>query len=167
MPADASKSPFFPHAGILAWIWPGLGHLSLHDRPRAFGVMGGMLLLIISGLLIGGVDCVDRKQDKLWFYAQLGCGPIVIAADYYNNAILHKTRPPDLKIADPQNPPPWLATTSFGRPNEIGTLFIALAGLMNLVAILDAFFYRPRYESPPASPESLASPAPPNRSDAP
>ena len=30
-----------------------------------------------------------------------------------------------------------------GRVNEMGTLFIALAGLMNLVVVLDALCYRP------------------------
>ena len=39
-----------------------------------------------------------------------------------------------------------LRTTSLGRVNEIGTLYIALAGLMNLVVILDAL------HAPPAEP---------------
>jgi len=28
------------------------------------------------GVLVGGVDCVDRKEDGLWFVAQAGAGLI-------------------------------------------------------------------------------------------
>jgi hypothetical protein len=37
-----------------------------------------------------------------------------------------------------------LRRVGIGRVNEMGTLFVALAGLMNLVVILDAMFREPR-----------------------
>jgi hypothetical protein len=40
---------------------------------------------------------------------------------------------------------PELRGTSLGKVNEIGTLYIALAGLMNLVVILDAL-HRPAHQ---------------------
>jgi hypothetical protein len=43
------------------------------------------------------------------------------------------------------------ATIGLNKPNEMGTLFIALAGLMNLVVILDAMYFKPKGpgEAPP------------------
>jgi hypothetical protein len=117
-------------AGVLAWVFPGLGHmLARRERRRGRLIMFGMLFLILGGLLVGGVDCVDRKRDYLWFLAQAVCGPIVFAADLVNQnyvqALPEAERFPAIAI---------------NKPNEMGTLFIALAGLMNLVVILDAIF---------------------------
>jgi hypothetical protein len=132
----ASQPEFNAIAGILAWIWPGLGHFSLGQRRRGVMISIGMLLLILTGLLVGGFDCVDRREDRLWFIAQAGCGPLVFAADTVNQAILKQGRP----VTHPDR----LRTISMGRPNEMGTLFIALAGLMNVIVILDAAFFDPR-----------------------
>ena len=37
----------------------------------------------------------------------------------------------------------YMRAVSLGRVNEMGTLFIALAGLMNLIVILDALYFHP------------------------
>lgn len=116
-----------PGAAILAWLWPGLGHIIGRKRKRGFLIMFGVLFLVIVGLLVGGLDCVDRKEDSLWFIAQAGCGPIVFAADLANQQVIKKL-PEDKR----------LLTVSPTHPNEIGTLFIAMAGLMNIVVMLDA-----------------------------
>ncbi|MCA9297203.1 MAG: hypothetical protein KC983_11815 [Phycisphaerales bacterium] len=142
----ASQPEFNAIAGILAWIWPGLGHFSLGQRRRGILISIGMLLLIGTGLLVGGFDCVDRREDKLWFIAQAGCGPIVFAADTVNQAVLKQGRP----VTHPDR----LKTISMGRPNEMGTLFIALAGLMNVIVILDATFFDPKRAAGKPKPEA-------------
>jgi len=153
MPADEPRSPYAPVAAALAWVWPGLGHISLGERRRGFLIMFGILFLFVSGLLIGGLDVVDRKRDRLWFIAQGLCGPIAFVADAANQRIV--PRMPESWKGDPQwrdrfeqgDPTlePELRGTSLGKVNEIGTLYIALAGLMNLVVILDAL-HRPAHQ---------------------
>jgi hypothetical protein len=110
--------------------------------------MFGVLFLFLGGVLIGGVDCVDRKNDKLWFLAQAVCGPIAFVTDGLNQR-LTKQYPANWKFlyetTEPGSPEhdqitELLRRVSLGRVNEMGTLFCALAGLMNLVAILDAFY---------------------------
>lgn len=158
-PSMSEPAPVFrPHAAVLAWLWPGLGHIAIGERRRGGLIMFGVLFLIISGLLIGGLDCVDRKNDRLWFLAQAVCGPIVFAADLANQTIVQPPyqdwngdqalrdefvqayeaeqagREPDSDLLDS------LRRVGLGRVNEAGTLFIALAGLMNLVVILDAMY---------------------------
>ncbi len=137
---------FSPWAAVLAWLWPGLGHISLGERRRGLLIMAGVLFLFFSGLLIGGLDVVDRQRDHLWFIAQGLCGPIAFVADIANRTLLERI--PEDWISDQA----WreafrdrepqvqrqLRSTSLGRVNEIGTLYIALAGLMNAVVILDA-----------------------------
>jgi len=86
--------------------------------------MAGVLFLFLGGILIGGVDVVDRRNDKLWFFAQAVCGPIAFATDIINQKFLSSE-------AD------VIKRKSISHVNEIGTLFTALAGLMNLVVILD------------------------------
>ncbi len=134
-----SSRPFSPAAAILAWIWPGLGHIHIGERKRGFLVMFGVLFLFLGGVLIGGVDSVDRKDDRLWFMAQVLCGPIAFVADYANQVLVR--RPPDwedrFRRGD-HDVIQRLQRKSLGHVNEMGTLFSALAGLMNLVAILDA-----------------------------
>lgn len=138
---------FHPLAMALAWAWPGLGHVALGERRRGLLIMSGVLGLFFGGLLVGGVDAVDRREDGLWFVAQAGCGPIAFVADYANNAFLKQGDPSTL-VATPVGP---ASTNKAGmvsrrKPlahvNEFGTLYIALAGLMNAVVVLDAGFRR-------------------------
>ena len=138
MPSRAASEPkpLNPTAALFAFLWPGLGHISLGDRKRGLLIMFGVLFLFVSGLLIGGVDAVDLKRDRLWFLAQSLCGPIAFAADMANQHYVKNL--PEVKQLD---------TTGLGRVNEMGTLFIALAGLMNLVVILDAL--QPAMWTPP------------------
>lgn len=138
----STRSPvqFTPGAAILAWVWPGLGHISLGQRRRGFLVMFGVLFLFLGGVLIGGLDSVDRRDDRLWFLAQVLCGPLAIVADFANQALV-KPMPPDWVDRYRQGDAKVLAgldAKSLGHVNEMGTLYSALAGLMNLVAILDA-----------------------------
>ena len=134
---------FTPFAAILAWLWPGLGHIHLGQRKRGRLVMFGVLFLFLSGVLIGGIDVVDRKEDRLWFWAQAVCGPIALAVDFTNQTFL-KTRPPDGAERSDERDSRAIAQLGhkgLGRVNEMGTLFCALAGLMNLVVILDALHH--------------------------
>lgn len=142
-----SPTQFRPMALALAWIWPGLGHISIGERGRGLRIMAGMLLLFFGGLLIGGIDSVDRREDSLWFLAQAGCGPLAFAADGANTMLLKSGRigtllpapqPYNQKVAGPG----VSDRRGLAHPNEFGTLFIALAGLMNVAVILDAGFRR-------------------------
>ena len=82
--ASATRTTLNFRAAVLGWILPGLGHASLGDRRRGLLVGGGVLGLFLGGLLIGGLDVVDRREDHLWFLAQAGAGPVALVADYAN-----------------------------------------------------------------------------------
>ena len=111
---------------VLGWILPGMGHFSIGHRRRGLLIMSGVLFLIFCGVLVGGIDAVDHKNDALWFIAQVWCGPIVVGIDLMNQVWVASL---------PTSQRATLAGLS--HANEIGTLFIAMAGLMNFVVLLD------------------------------
>ena len=77
-----ARSAMKPDRMLFAWLWPGGGYFAERQHARGFRAMGGVLFLYLSGLLIGGLDAVDRKHDGIWFYAQAFNGPIAFATDF-------------------------------------------------------------------------------------
>ena len=142
---------FDPIAGLLALAFPGFGHLAIDKRSRAAALAAGVLFLFVGGLFIGGIDVVDSREDRLWFYAELGVGPLAYATDYIHqtrfkvndlgeirSANPDETRAPDgsPRTAAPGQRPP--NAKSVGRMNELGTLFCTMASFLNLIAVFDA-----------------------------
>jgi hypothetical protein len=145
------RGPFGWVPFILGLVFPGLGHWVLGDRARAWRIMLGFLLLWFGGLLIGGFGSVRAwdpayasggkgEQRNLWFIAQAGAGPIAFVFDAIDKRTL---RAPNHDIAIPIS----MANgsigavhpgTAIGHAAEFGTLFCALAGLMNLAVAIDA-----------------------------
>jgi hypothetical protein len=134
------EQPVHLAAGALGWILPGLGHFRIGEARRGRLVMLGVLGLFLTGVLVGGVDCVDRREDGLWFLAQGGVGPIAFLTDALNVWLLKSGR---VGTMLPMTLPNGAMTqvNSFrgvGVVNDMGTLFTSMAGLMNVAALLDA-----------------------------
>ena len=71
-------------AGVAGLLLPGLGHIVLGQPRRAAAIMVGVLGLFFGGLLLGGIDTVDSREDRLWFYVHALNGPLAFAADWVN-----------------------------------------------------------------------------------
>lgn len=132
---------------VLAWVFPGLGHLALGHRRRGLLAMCGVLGMFVTGLLIGGVDAVDSVEDGPWFIAQSANGPIALGTDWINQNVLKTGKVGELLPApaplDPLGRPVQGTFTmssykGLGAANEFGTLFIALGGMLNAILIMDA-----------------------------
>lgn len=143
-----TQPQFTPLAAILAWVWPGLGHISRGERRRGMLVMAGVLFLFLGGVLIGGVDSIDRREDELWFLAQALCGPIALVVDAVGERVVG-SHEGGVRADAAAEPEPWMLRKGLGRVNEMGTLYSALAGLMNLVAILDVLYVSSRRSHAP------------------
>lgn len=150
--------PMDPLAGILAVVFPGAGHWYQGQVRRALLVAGGVLGLFFGGLLIGGLDVVDSRQDRLWFLGQVLVGPVALVTDYVHQHQF-KALGPEPGATQPRSPLPnevrdpetgrWTAgpagstppiSKSLGKMNEIGTLYCTIAGMLNLIVIIDAAF---------------------------
>jgi hypothetical protein len=111
-------------AAVTAWLLPGCGHLLLRRRGRAltyFLVVGG---LAITGFLLRGnvfqLHSTDPHPDPFNFLgalADLGSGIFYYLARFFEKG------GPDVSRAT----------------GDYGTRFIATAGVVNLLFVLDAY----------------------------
>jgi hypothetical protein len=120
-----------PIVAVAGWVIPGAGYVMIGQRARGVTIGVTILALFVMGLLIGGIRVVDSPPgytpyqilQKPWFIPQVLAGPVTIVT----TMIGHKYDPKDQ----------WISTA---RVNEIGTLYTAIAGLLNLMAIIDSSF---------------------------
>ncbi len=117
-----------PLAGILTWWIPGLGHMYLGDHKRGLVLMVTITATFWSGMALGGVrDTVDPHKHKLWFMAQLCSGGNTLFAYMLH----HRADLAVVRSAAPDQPRHWLAS-------DVGVHYTGIAGLLNLLVILDA-----------------------------
>ena len=145
MPDDRRASLLPPPVVALAgWLLPGLGHWLVGERFRGITIGITVVAMFIGGLLIGGVRVIEvpgydnegRKiantstlnevRSKPWSIAQVMAGPLGIVS----GAVSIWAAGPDAS-GEPRG------ARSHVRVNEIGTLYTAIAGMLNLLAILD------------------------------
>lgn len=148
--------------GTAAWLFPGLGYWMLGQKSRAITVGVAVISLFVLGLLIGGVRVLEvptfdhngqpvaakigfiaEVRSKPWSIAQIMTGPIGILG---GAASVVASRPSDAMLLehpnqpyDPRdNPHVALGSDSHARVNEIAVLYTAVAGMLNLLAIIDS-----------------------------
>lgn len=151
MHENATPRSFRLGSFFFGWVFPGLGHITAGNAARGLYAMLGVMILFGSGLLVGGLDCVDRREDRLWFIVQAGAGPIAFAASYANDALL-KSGSAAPMIEMPSYPgAPKVTVSAFksvAHANDFGTLLIFLAGLLNVCVMLDAATREPGSDRP-------------------
>ncbi|MET0623660.1 MAG: DUF6677 family protein [Pyrinomonadaceae bacterium] len=112
--------------GITAWLIPGLGHILQGRTVR--GALSGVtiLLMFVLGIMIGGHIYGLRETNEgllstLFGLCDLGSGLLYLFASLAGLAV---------------NERPEQATA------EYGSVFLMVAGLLNLILALDAFDIR-------------------------
>ncbi|HEX8322823.1 MAG TPA: DUF6677 family protein [Tepidisphaeraceae bacterium] len=165
--ADRSTPLPVPLVALCGWILPGLGYVLVGQRARGLIAGGAVLLTFLMGLLIGGVRVVDvpgydvqgqprmlrvaRGSDasvwalranfkgevfnKPWYIAQALVGPVNALATWGS-----------LRAADAS----YRQATA--RVFDIGTLYTAVAGMLNLLIIVDATYRATQPPEPDAEP---------------
>lgn len=126
-PLTVLRTP--PLTALCGWLLPGAGYLVLGQIARGLCVGITIIVLFVLGLLIGGVKVVDPPpnflsdpvrgaMNKPWFVAQVLTGPIAPIASAIGRGEGF--------------------VVSHARVNEIGTLYTAIAGMLNLLTIIDS-----------------------------
>lgn len=149
--ANGKNAPFNFLPFVLGLVLPGLGHFSVGERGRAYRILAGFLVLWIGGLLIGGLGSVrsfepeyatggNGPKRNLWFYAQMGAGPIALVFDQLDKKLIRET--PDENRISASLPNQRItripSETAIGHAADFGMLFCSLAGLMNVAIAIDA-----------------------------
>ncbi|MBI1337523.1 MAG: hypothetical protein GC164_11230 [Phycisphaera sp.] len=120
---------------LAAWFIPGLGHYLMGERRRGSIICATILILWASGLLIGGVSVIDHKGSMIpGFLGQMLLAPS-LPVDLYHQHV-RKGGP-----YTPINPGPF--EPSLGSVYDQGVLYTSLAGLLNLLAIIDVLYRDP------------------------
>jgi hypothetical protein len=112
---------------LIGWLIPGFGYWLLGRRIRAVIVALCVVFVFAMGVLIGGVRVVDAPTElgfgsllqKPWFIGQVLTGPVSIVAAVWAGHVDE-------------------SHTSHSRSWELGTLYTAIAGMLNLLALIDA-----------------------------
>ena len=151
-----------PLVALVGWLVPGAGYVMIGQRARGAVVGITILLIFVAGLLIGGVRVIDssyiesvqqrqerehteadaqrdarrmnrayvppnpiaRTLQKPWFIGQALTGPVAIASNVVATRWGGEAGAP----------------FSHARVYEIGVLYTAVAGMLNLMAIIDSAY---------------------------
>jgi hypothetical protein len=105
--------------GLLAWLVPGGGHYVLNKRRRAAVISVSIILTFLIGLYVGSVGVIYPVGAKPWYVAQIMNSPVVFLLG---------------RVSATGNFP------VYGRPNEIGQIYTSIAGLLNLLCIVNAVY---------------------------
>jgi Family of unknown function (DUF6677) len=123
-------------AAALSWIVPGLGHVRAGQRDKGLLVGACVLLVFLVGLVASGGHAVDRAQMPVWWMGQnlFGGGSLFCA----------------IVTA------PWHMTHD-SNGLDLGIVLTTVAGMMNLVVMVDAYAVAERSALPlQVSPEASA-----------
>jgi hypothetical protein len=106
---------------VVGWAVPGLGHYVAGERARGLVIFLGIGLTFWMGVAIGGArSTIDPQTNRAWFAAQICCGAHTVGA-----WALHQAVPDRL---------PYKA----GAPAvDLGIVYTAVAGLLNVLVVLD------------------------------
>jgi hypothetical protein len=159
--ADSPESPDLRNpvkAALLAWLFPGLGHLYQRRYFKAFVFGSCVIGLYLTGLWVGRGMVVywtwvnplrDSENFRLSFIFQSFVGGFTFPG-MVQGLLLYVNKAPILGG--------WMAAPSqevvnglhpkIGKLVEIGTVYTAVAGLLNMLAIMDAFGGPVRYAEP-------------------
>ncbi|MEZ5351701.1 MAG: DUF6677 family protein [Bryobacteraceae bacterium] len=111
-------------AVALAWAIPGGGHLLLKRRTRGLLLFGCVLIAFVAGLLMRGALFEPQTGDL--FTTLIYCGGFIgnlASGVLYLLTVMMGYNQPDLA----------------GHVHDYGTKFLVGAGLMNVLAMVDAY----------------------------
>jgi len=117
--AGDNHLPFLLLTGLLAWLIPGAGHYLMGEKRRSAIIFVTIALTFCIGIYIGSIGVINPVGAKPWYVAQIMNSPLV--------GILGKMTSGG-------------SYAVYGWPNEIGQIYTSIAGLLNLLCIVNAVY---------------------------
>ncbi len=117
--------------GLLGWLVPGGGYFVLGEKKRGTIVMVTLILTFLVGLYIGSIGVIDPVGAKPWYIAQVMNSPVVIVIGNTVAQAFHTAK---------QNGDPTQAYFVFTKSCEIGQIYTSVAGLLNLLCIVNGLY---------------------------
>jgi len=118
-PSKENPTLFLLIVALLGWLMPGAGYFVLKEKKRAIIIFITIVLTFCTGLYVGSIGVIDPVGAKLAYAGQIMNSPVV--------AIMgHVTAGGAFPV--------------YARPNEIGQIYTSIAGLLNLLCIVNAVY---------------------------
>ena len=144
-------------AAMLAWILPGAGHFYLGHRGLASVFFIAISFPFWTGVALGGVkDSVNPRANKWLFLAEMCAGGYTTVCFIASNQIVSKIAALPSKAERDQAA---VAYTSYYPESDVAQIYLATAGLLNLLAVLDALARGQSGGLPTFDPEGAATQA--------
>jgi hypothetical protein len=104
--------------GIAGWWIPGAGHWLVGQPKRAAIIFFSITFAFVLGIWLGSIAVIDSKTP--WYWAQILTSPAVVYLAHLSGSVYH--------------------LDSFGKPREIGEIYTGIAGLLNLLCVVNAVY---------------------------
>jgi len=112
---------------VLAWAIPGAGHAYAGRWGKAALFFGCIVGLLVAGMIIGGGTVIIHRDTQghieLWWMAQMGAGGPTVALTPISEYLAARAG----------------ADIYANRYREVGTLYAAVAGFLNVLVMMDAY----------------------------
>jgi hypothetical protein len=122
-------------AGLLSFVLPGAGHYVLGHRGLGIVCFVAITLPYLVGLAFGGIkDSVNVVTNQWLFLAEVPVGGYTVPCHFISRQIEHY-------IADREarhEPVNAVDYSSYYPESDVAQIYLATAGLLNLLVILDA-----------------------------
>ncbi len=146
-------------AGVLSWLLPGAGHWQLGHRGLAVVFFLAISLPYWTGMLFGGIVSSASLRTNFWLtLAETGVlgytAPCAAASWQIENRLLRQAGLGEWRMHDPTDPlDPQKNPTGYQQyltvatqagymsyypESDVAQIYLATAGLLNLLVILDA-----------------------------
>lgn len=102
----------------LSWLVPGLGHVRAGQKDKGLLMGAAVLIVFALGLAFAQGHAVDRANASVWWMAQNLCGIGSLFAGLVTSPLHMQSTLPHL---------------------DLGVILCTVAGLMNLVVMVDAY----------------------------
>ncbi len=128
---------FLVLVGLMAWAIPGGGYVLLGQFRRALVVSITILLTLGAGLYVGSIGVIDSIGAKPWYFAQVMNTPAIILLG--NHVAQANSEAAQVAVQSGFSGPLG-GYPVFGRANEMGQIYTSIAGLLNLLCIVNAVY---------------------------
>ncbi len=137
-------------AGVLTWLVPGAGHYVLGHRGLALVFFVAITVPYVMGIAIGGVvNSVNPRTNRWLFLAEMGIGgytmPSLLVSRNIESRLLRDVGLPSVPHPGQFNEQAHRAWEDARAPyvayypeSDVAQIYLATAGLLNILAILDA-----------------------------
>lgn len=135
MPKNSDTTTRAIAAGVLSWLLPGAGHFYLGHRGIGVVMWVAVTFAFGTGLAFGGVkDSVNLRTNPWLFVAEIGVAGYTVPSWLASQAVeRHLAR--QSALGQQVNVAPY---SSYYPESDVATIYLATAGLLNLLVILDA-----------------------------